>query len=136
MKKLYTRLQPQIPLHVSSKLRIATQPRFRKKSFYVKLTTFFTAQKTQFDTKLMSYSESKCKIKVRPRCKFSKFYLYQQLFTCKEFRMETRLLNVSKTTNAKNFIKTILESSYLVLLVTCNLVAPRQPALFLTAVEF
>ena len=51
-------------------------------------------------------------------------------------RMETRLLNISETTIAKNFIKTILESSYLVLLVTCNLVAARQPVLFLTAVEF
>ena len=41
-----------------------------------------------------------------------------------------------QTTNAKNFIKTILESSYLVLLVTCNLVALRRHVFFLTALEF
>ena len=43
---------------------------------------------------------------------FSKFCLCQQLYAFKEFHMETRLLIISKTTNAKKFIKTILESSY------------------------
>ena len=43
---------------------------------------------------------------------FSKFCLCQQLYAFKEFRMETRLLIISKTTNAKKFIKTILKSSY------------------------
>ena len=43
---------------------------------------------------------------------FSKFCLCQQLYAFKEFRMETRLLIISRTTNAKKFIKTILESSY------------------------
>ena len=43
---------------------------------------------------------------------FSKFCLCQQLYAFKEFRMETRLLIISKTTNAKKLIKTILKSSY------------------------
>ena len=43
---------------------------------------------------------------------FSKFCLCQQLYAFKEFRIETRLLVISKTTNAKKFIKTILKSSY------------------------
>ena len=43
---------------------------------------------------------------------FSKFYLCQQLYAFKEFHMETRLLIISKTTNAKKFINTILNSSY------------------------
>ena len=42
----------------------------------------------------------------------SKFCLCHQLYAFKEFRMETRLLIISKTTNAKKFIKTILKSSY------------------------
>ena len=43
---------------------------------------------------------------------FSKFCLCQQLYIFKEFRMETRSLVISKTTNAKKLIKTILKSSY------------------------
>ena len=43
---------------------------------------------------------------------FSKFCLCQQLYAFKKFRIETRLLVISKTTNAKKFIKTILKSSY------------------------
>ena len=43
---------------------------------------------------------------------FSKLCSCQQLYVFKEFRMETRLLIISKTTNAKKFIKTILKSSY------------------------
>ena len=57
---------------------------------------------------------------------FSKFCLRQQLFTFKEFRMKTRLHNISKNTNGTNFTKTILESSYKVLLGTCNLTAPKR----------
>ena len=41
----------------------------------------------------------------------SKFCLCQQLYAFKEFRMETRMLIISKTTNAKKFIQTILKSS-------------------------
>ena len=49
---------------------------------------------------------------------FSKFCLPQQLFAFKEFHMKTKLHNISKTTTATNFTKTILESSYKVLLGT------------------
>ena len=40
------------------------QPRFREKSFNVKLTTFSVAQNIKFGTKLMSYSQSMLKIKM------------------------------------------------------------------------
>ena len=50
--------------------------------------------------------------------------------------METRLNNILKTTNATNFIKTIIENSYKVLLGTYNLAAPTWPVFLLRAVEF
>ena len=50
--------------------------------------------------------------------------------------METRLSNILKTTNATKFIKTILESTYKVVLGTYNLAAPTRPVFLLRAVEF
>ena len=50
--------------------------------------------------------------------------------------METRLSNILKTKNATKFIKTILESTYKVVLGTYNLAAPTQPAFLLKTVEF
>ena len=67
---------------------------------------------------------------------FSKFRLHQQLFAFKTFCMETRLHNISKTTNNADLIKAILESSYKVLLDTCNLMASTRPDFLLRAVEF
>ena len=64
---------------------------------------------------------------------FSKFCLCQQLFAFRIFCMETRLSNISKTTM---FIKTILESTYKVVLGTYNLAAPTRPAFLLRAVKF
>ena len=49
--------------------------------------------------------------------------------------METRQCNISRTTNATEFIKTILESSYKVPLGPCSLVAPTWPNFVLTALE-
>ena len=43
---------------------------------------------------------------------FSKFCLRQLLFAFKEFRMKTRLHNISKTTNDKNFPKTIKQIQF------------------------
>ena len=43
---------------------------------------------------------------------FSKFCLRQLLFAFKEFRMKTRLHNISKTTNDKNFTKTIRQMQF------------------------
>ena len=48
--------------------------------------------------------------------KFWKFCLRQQLFAFKKFCMETRLRNISETTNATDLTKDILESSCRVLL--------------------
>ena len=67
---------------------------------------------------------------------FSKFCLRQQLFAFKEFRMKTRLHNISKTTNATNFTKTILESSCNFLLGTCNLAASKWLVFLLRALAF
>ena len=50
--------------------------------------------------------------------------------------METRLSNILKTTNAKDFIETILERKYKVVLGTYNLAAPTRPIFLLGAVEF
>ena len=50
--------------------------------------------------------------------------------------METRLRNILRTTNVTEFIKTILESSYKVLLGPYILAAPTRLVFFLTAVEF
>ena len=50
--------------------------------------------------------------------------------------MKTRLRDISKTTNATNFNKTILESSQKVLLETGNLTALKRPVFLLTALEF
>ena len=63
-KKLQTKLQPQMPLHVSAWLRIVTPPRFREKPFYVKLTTFSTAKN---ETKLIADLKSTSKINMRSR---------------------------------------------------------------------
>ena len=66
-KKLYTKLQPQMPLHVSAQLRIVTPPRFREKPFYVKLTTFSTAQGTKNQIKPIADPKSTLKINMRSR---------------------------------------------------------------------
>ena len=50
--------------------------------------------------------------------------------------METRLSNILKNTNAAKFIKTILESTYKVVLGTYNLAATTPPFFLLRAVEF
>ena len=50
--------------------------------------------------------------------------------------METRLCNILETTNATKFIKTILESTYKVVLGTDNLAVPTRPVFLLRAVEF
>ena len=50
--------------------------------------------------------------------------------------METRLHNISKTTNATDFTKTITESSYKVLLATYKLTALKGPVFLLGALEF
>ena len=50
--------------------------------------------------------------------------------------IEARLSNILKTTNATMFIKTILESTYKVVLGTYNLAATTPPFFLLRAVEF
>ena len=65
---------------------------------------------------------------------FSKFCLCQQLFAFKRFCMKTRLSNILKTTNATKFIKTILESTYKVVLGTYKFAAPTRLVFLLKAV--
>ena len=78
---------------------------------HVKLTIFFAAENIKFDTKITQILKVHQKWTGGHIGQFSKFCLRQQLFAFKEFRMKTRLHNISKTTNATNFTKTILESS-------------------------
>ena len=56
-----------VAINCLKRFRIVTQPRFRQKSFYVKLTTFSVAKNIEFDTKLMPYSESTSKMNMRSR---------------------------------------------------------------------
>ena len=133
-KKLYTKLQPQIPLYVYAQLRIVTPPCFREKPLYVKLTTFSAAQETKNETEPIVDPKRTSTINMRSR--WTVFCLCQQLFAFTKFCMETRLSNILKTTNATKFIKTILENAYKVVLGTYNMVAPTQPVFLLRAVEF
>ena len=57
------------------------QPRFREKPFYVKLTTFSTAKETKSETKPVTDSESKSKIKVKSGWTVS-LVLLMSAFTC------------------------------------------------------
>ena len=61
-KKFYTKLQPQMPLHVSTQVCIVTPPCFREKPFYVKLTTFSTAYGTKNQIKPIADPKSTLKI--------------------------------------------------------------------------
>ena len=116
-------------LHVPASLRIETQPHFKQKLFYVKLTTFFFVRTIENQAKLILDSEITFKIKVRsPHLEqFCELRLRQQLFAFKEFCMEMRLSNIFKTTNISKLIKAILENSHRVL---------QDPVYFLRAVEF
>ena len=86
----------------------------------------------------MTYSESTLKKKKKNEVTLDSFwnfayvssYLHLKSFVWK------RDYVILKTTNATEFIKTILESSYKVLLGTYILAAPTRPVLLLRAVEF
>ena len=88
-KKLYTKLQPQMPWHVSAYLRIVTPPRFREKRFYVKLTTFSAAQETKNEIKPIADPKSASKINARsrwtlfPNFTYVSSYLHLKDFTWK-----------------------------------------------------
>ena len=64
-----------------------------------------TTKTKLFNGKSCINSERTFEIKERLRWTVSKFCLRQQLFAFKEFRMETRLSNVFKTTNVTNLTK-------------------------------
>ena len=76
------------------------------------------------------------KIDMRSSWTVLQILLMQQLFAFKRFCMEMRLSNILKTTNATKFIKTILQSTYKVVLGTNNLAAPMWLVFLLRAVEF
>ena len=74
------------------------------KTLFCKTNNISTARKPNIRQKQIII------LKVHHGGKFSKFCLRQQLFAFKRFCIETRLLNISKTTNVIDFIKTILKS--------------------------
>ena len=93
--------------------------KFSIKGIFVKLTTFSTAKTAKKETKPISDSENASKTKARSFWTYlDKFCLCQQLFSFKEFSMEARLYNISKTKNATKLAKPTLESSYKFLLGT------------------
>ena len=59
-----------------------------------------------------------------------------KLFAFQRFCMETRLSNILKITKATKFIKTILESTYKVVLGKYSLVDPTRSVSLLRAVKF
>ena len=73
--------------------------------FYKTNNIFYSLENWIWD-KTNNDSESTSKIKVRSVGKFWKCCLHQQLFAFKKFCTETRLLNISKTTNVTDFINT------------------------------
>ena len=77
----------------------------------MKLATFLISSAKRILTKLLRFSESLIKIKVRS-CWTLFLILLQQLFANNDFCMETRLCNIFKTANAMTLTKTILESPY------------------------
>ena len=65
-QKLYEKVIHEIVASIArARFRIVTQPRFREKLFYVKLTTFSTTKETKSVIKPVNDSGSKSKIKVR-----------------------------------------------------------------------
>ena len=77
----------------------------------MKLATFFVSSTKCIFRKLLSFSESSIKIKVRSRWVLF-LILLQQLFANNDLCMKTRLCNIFKTANAMTLTKTILESPY------------------------
>ena len=77
----------------------------------MKLATLFVSSTKRIFTKLLRFSESLMKIKVRA-CWALFLILLQQLFANNDFCMETRLCNIFKTANAMTLTKTIFESTY------------------------
>ena len=120
IKTSHVILQLSQPLLVSAQLHIVMQPRFQEKSFYVKLTTFSVAENIEFGTKLKPYSESSSKTRLR---------------SCWTFAWKQEYV-ISQKLQMPDFIKAILESSYKVLLGTCNLTTLKRPVFLLTALEF
>ena len=96
-----------VAMMVLKRFRIVTHcyaASFFIKTLFCKTNNISTARKPNIRQKQIII------LKVHHGGKFSKFCLRQQLFAFKRFCMETRLLNISKTTNVIDFIKTILKS--------------------------
>ena len=124
-KLLYTKLQLQMPLHVSTQLRIVTPPCFRENPFYGKLTTFSTAQETKIQIKPVADPKSTLKMNMKSSKTVFRILL-----------MSAIICNILKTTKARKFIQTIKESTYKVVLGTYNLVALTRSVFLSKAVEF
>ena len=111
IKKTIVILQPLLAWNVSACLRIFVHPPFKEKRVFMKLAMFFISSTKRIFTKLLSFSKSSVKIKVRSHGALF-LILFQQLFANNDFCMETRLWNIFKTANAMTLTKTILESPY------------------------
>ena len=81
-------------------------------------------------------SESSSKINLSSRWTVFEILPTSAVIWIQKFSMKTRLRDISKTTNATNWTKTILESLYKVLLLTYNLTALKWLVFLLRALEF
>ena len=104
----------------------------QEKPFYLK-QTFSTAKN---ETKPIADPKSTSKINMRSFWTVFQILLMSAVFAFKRFCMETRLSNILKTANATKCRKTILESTYQVVLGAYNLAAPARPIFLLRTVEY
>ena len=117
-------------------VRIVALLRFPWKQVFVKLKTFSSAKKTKNEIKPMRDSESTSKIKVRPRKTFFEILLMSAVICIQKVFNRNEMYNIFKSKNATKLTKTIIESSYKVLLDKSSFVTVKQSMPFLWAVEF
>ena len=114
---------------------MVTQPRFREKSFYVKLT-FSVARDIKFYTKMTQDYERQLKMKVRSRLTVFEILPTSTVICIWKIWHENETTRYFKNYSATNLTKTIVESLYKVLLATSNLTALKRPVFLLRALEF
>ena len=78
----------------------------------MKLTTLSISTTGDIDPKLLRFSESSVKIKVKSHRTFFVIFLTSAVICKQRFYLESKLHNIFKTRNAIEVTKTILESTY------------------------
>ena len=89
--------------------------KFSRKTILCETNNIFYSLGKQNETKTVADPKSTSKASMGSPWAVLQILICQQLFAVKRFCMETRFSNILKATNAANFIKTILESMFLML---------------------